>query len=275
MRCDETDLLRAQPFALRTDQTFSHISHATATRPRLVHKGVRHLHRPCQRPSSRPHLHPVWPYTETARSLGQCIARRPSWRNRRQLHLQRADGRARAGFNCRPSDSGAHCMSLSPFLSGDHPLPRKCGIKKNDTSSSWTNFKYSIRYGQQCSQTWPRLLAMASVSSLPFWANNPPWPARKLSKQSLANTMTSMSLCTSRSSAHTSSTSQLQEFESLPSSHPSVPLLRDVIKELRDDELEHLDTAVEYHSQRAPAHALLSTIVGGGCKVAIELCKRF
>ncbi|KAN0075230.1 Ubiquinone biosynthesis protein Coq7 [Tylopilus felleus] len=68
---------------------------------------------------------------------------------------------------------------------------------------------------------------------------------------------------------------QLQEFESLPSSHPSVPLLRDVIKELRDDELEHLDTAVEYHSQRAPAHALLSTIVGGGCKVAIELCKRF
>lgn len=77
------------------------------------------------------------------------------------------------------------------------------------------------------------------------------------------------------SPADTSSTSQLQEFESLPSSHPSVPLLRDVIKELRDDELEHLDTAVEHHSQRAPAHALLSTIVGGGCKVAIELCKRF
>ncbi|KIJ17322.1 hypothetical protein PAXINDRAFT_175815 [Paxillus involutus ATCC 200175] len=68
---------------------------------------------------------------------------------------------------------------------------------------------------------------------------------------------------------------QLKEFESLPTSHPSVPLLRDVIKELRDDELEHLDTAVEHHSQRAPAHALLSTMVGGGCKIAIELCKRF
>ncbi|TCD59817.1 hypothetical protein EIP91_011396 [Steccherinum ochraceum] len=68
---------------------------------------------------------------------------------------------------------------------------------------------------------------------------------------------------------------QLKEMEDLPSSHPSVPLLRDVIKEFRDDELEHLDTAVEHHSQRAPAHALLSTIVGGGCKVAIELCKRF
>ncbi|KAH8102849.1 COQ7-domain-containing protein [Cristinia sonorae] len=68
---------------------------------------------------------------------------------------------------------------------------------------------------------------------------------------------------------------QLKEMEDLPSLHPSVPLLRDVIKEFRDDELEHLDTAVEHHSQRAPAHALLSTIVGGGCKVAIELCKRF
>ncbi|KAG1843591.1 COQ7-domain-containing protein [Suillus subalutaceus] len=68
---------------------------------------------------------------------------------------------------------------------------------------------------------------------------------------------------------------QLKDFELLPSSHPSIPLLRDVIKEFRDDELEHLDTAVEHHSQRAPAHALLSAVIGGGCKVAIELCKRF
>lgn len=62
--------------------------------------------------------------------------------------------------------------------------------------------------------------------------------------------------------------------EALPSTHPSIPLLRDVVKEFRDDELEHLDVAVENHSQRAPGHALLSTIVGGGCKVAIEVCKR-
>ncbi|KAL0947208.1 hypothetical protein HGRIS_013326 [Hohenbuehelia grisea] len=67
---------------------------------------------------------------------------------------------------------------------------------------------------------------------------------------------------------------QLKEMESLPTSHPSVPLLREVVKEFRDDELEHLDIAVENHSQRAPAHALLSTIVGAGCKIAIELCKR-
>lgn len=67
---------------------------------------------------------------------------------------------------------------------------------------------------------------------------------------------------------------QLREFKSLPQSHPSVPVLKGVIEEFRDDELGHLDIAVENHSQRAPAHALLSTIVGAGCKVAIELCKR-
>ncbi|KAM5535563.1 hypothetical protein V8D89_010730 [Ganoderma adspersum] len=68
---------------------------------------------------------------------------------------------------------------------------------------------------------------------------------------------------------------QLKAFEGLPADHPSVPLLKDVIREFRDDELEHLDIAVENDSQKAPAHALLSTVVGTGCKVAIELCKRF
>jgi ubiquinone biosynthesis monooxygenase Coq7 len=62
--------------------------------------------------------------------------------------------------------------------------------------------------------------------------------------------------------------------QTLPQDHPSIPLLQGIVKEFRDDELEHLDTAVENHSQRAPAHALLSSIVGAGCKVAIELCKR-
>ncbi|KNZ81459.1 Ubiquinone biosynthesis protein coq7 [Termitomyces sp. J132] len=67
---------------------------------------------------------------------------------------------------------------------------------------------------------------------------------------------------------------QLVEMESLPHDHPSVPLLKEVVKEFRDDELEHLDTAVENFSQQAPAHALLSSVIGAGCKVAIELCKR-
>ena len=166
-------------------------------------------------------------------------------------------------------------MSSPGFILYDLALHRKCGIRKKDTSLSWTSFKYSIRCGLQYSLTSPRLLVTASASSQPFWAKRLPWPVQKLSKRSSANTMTSTFHCTSHSPTYAPCTSQLQEFESLPSSHPSVSLLRDVIKELRDDELEHLDTAVEHHSQRAPAHALLSTIVGGGCKVAIELCKRF
>lgn len=62
--------------------------------------------------------------------------------------------------------------------------------------------------------------------------------------------------------------------EDLPASHPSVALLKAVVQEFRDDELEHLNVAVNNHSQRAPAHALLSSIVGVGCRIAIELCKR-
>lgn len=68
---------------------------------------------------------------------------------------------------------------------------------------------------------------------------------------------------------------QLKELDSLSSSHSSMTLLSDVIREFRDDELGHLHAAVDHHSQRAPAHALLSTVVGYGCKVAIEVCKRF
>ncbi|EIM90509.1 COQ7 protein [Stereum hirsutum FP-91666 SS1] len=67
---------------------------------------------------------------------------------------------------------------------------------------------------------------------------------------------------------------QLKEMEKVSEAHPSVPLLKDIIREFRDDELEHLDIAVEHDSQRAPAHALLSSVIGAGCAVAIQLCKR-
>lgn len=67
---------------------------------------------------------------------------------------------------------------------------------------------------------------------------------------------------------------QLREMESFPDDHPSVPLLREVIKEFRDDELEHLDIAVENFSQRAPGHAFLSSCIGAVCTIGIELCKR-
>jgi 3-demethoxyubiquinol 3-hydroxylase len=66
----------------------------------------------------------------------------------------------------------------------------------------------------------------------------------------------------------------LRELDSFSSQHSSLPILKDLIRELRDDELEHLEVAIENNSQRAPAHALLSSVVVTGCKVAIELCRR-
>jgi len=79
-------------------------------------------------------------------------------------------------------------------------------------------------------------------------------------------------------SASASSTSPLASSDATSSTsapHPSLPLLEKIITEFRDDELEHLDTAVEHDAQQAPAHALLSAVVGWGCKGAIQVAKRF
>ncbi|KAK2460532.1 hypothetical protein APHAL10511_007002 [Amanita phalloides] len=67
---------------------------------------------------------------------------------------------------------------------------------------------------------------------------------------------------------------QLREMEYLPQDHPSISLLKAVTREFRDDELEHLHVAVDNHSQRAVGHVFLSSMIGAGCKFAIELCKR-
>lgn len=56
--------------------------------------------------------------------------------------------------------------------------------------------------------------------------------------------------------------------------HPSLPLLSDIIEEFRDDELEHLDTAVEHESQQAAGHALLSAVIAAGCRGAIWVASR-
>ncbi len=56
--------------------------------------------------------------------------------------------------------------------------------------------------------------------------------------------------------------------------HPSLPLMASVLEEFRDDELEHLDAAVEGGAQKAPGHSLLSAVIGLGCKAAIKVCER-
>lgn len=66
----------------------------------------------------------------------------------------------------------------------------------------------------------------------------------------------------------------LLETKSGVAPHPSLPLLKGVLEEFRDDELEHLDTAVEEGAQKAPGHSLLSAIIGAGCRVAIKVSER-
>ena len=68
------------------------------------------------------------------------------------------------------------------------------------------------------------------------------------------------------------------DFETTPLSasevHPSLPLLHEILQEFRDDELEHLDVAVENEAQLTPGHALLSAIVGAGCRAAIGVAAK-
>lgn len=63
-----------------------------------------------------------------------------------------------------------------------------------------------------------------------------------------------------------------------PTSTASVPnqiaSLTNTIKEFRDDELEHLNTAVEYDSHKAVPYIVITETIKGICKVAIWAAER-
>lgn len=88
------------------------------------------------------------------------------------------------------------------------------------------------------------------------------------------DTATSLPTSLSTSSPIDSSPSSPPAAFSTQPPHPSIPLLLSVLTEFRDDELEHLDTAVENGAQMAPAHALLSTVIETGCRGAIWVAGR-
>ena len=50
--------------------------------------------------------------------------------------------------------------------------------------------------------------------------------------------------------------------------------LKGVIKQFRDEEIEHHDIGIEHKAEEAPAYALLSAFVRAGTKLAIEVSKR-
>lgn len=55
----------------------------------------------------------------------------------------------------------------------------------------------------------------------------------------------------------------------------SDPELVDMIREFRDDEREHKETALAAGAEQAPAYMLLSAAVRLGCRAAIRLSERF
>ncbi|ORY07888.1 hypothetical protein K493DRAFT_310091 [Basidiobolus meristosporus CBS 931.73] len=62
--------------------------------------------------------------------------------------------------------------------------------------------------------------------------------------------------------------------ELLKIDHPDVEKLRPILKQFRDDELEHLDTAVEHDAHKAPLYNALTQVIQQGCKTAIFICKK-
>ena len=50
--------------------------------------------------------------------------------------------------------------------------------------------------------------------------------------------------------------------------------LRRILTEFRDDELEHLDKAMEEGAAQAPAHDVMVRVIRAGCKAAIYVAER-
>ncbi|KAI8803972.1 ubiquinone biosynthesis protein coq7 [Cladochytrium replicatum] len=66
---------------------------------------------------------------------------------------------------------------------------------------------------------------------------------------------------------------QLRDLMTMEDSE-GVKELQQVVKQFRDEELEHLDTAVELDSKKAPLHSALNFVIQTGCRAAIWIAKR-
>jgi len=52
------------------------------------------------------------------------------------------------------------------------------------------------------------------------------------------------------------------------------PALAAELSKFRDEELAHRDLAVEEGAKDAPAYALLSAVIGAGCRAAIKISEK-
>jgi ubiquinone biosynthesis monooxygenase Coq7 len=56
--------------------------------------------------------------------------------------------------------------------------------------------------------------------------------------------------------------------------HENMAELKSIIKQFRDDELEHLDTAVCHGAKQARPYMLLTETIKNGCRAAIWVAER-
>lgn len=125
---------------------------------------------------------------------------------------------------------------------------------------------------------------LLSYSSLPRYSHCATQPlaastAGALPPATLSRPLPPLTIATTptRSARGRADTSQLRALRPIlakPDAHPSLPLLASVLEEFRDDELEHLDTAVEEGALKAPGHSLLSAAVGAACRIGIAVAQK-
>lgn len=68
---------------------------------------------------------------------------------------------------------------------------------------------------------------------------------------------------------------QLREIIKMAPDSEEIEGLKETIKQFRDDELEHLDTAVnDWDAKNAPAYPVLTEVIKGTCRAAIWVSER-
>jgi len=153
----ETDLLRAPPCVLRTEWTWTISRPFSSMRPRLV--------RALSTRASAVYADPANAHVPALASTPPGLTHRQRAILESALRVDHA-GEIAANYIYKGQMAvlGRHptvgpliqvrvARHRLPFILVDRPLRRKCGIRKNDTSLSWTNFKYNTRFGPQCSPT--------------------------------------------------------------------------------------------------------------------------
>lgn len=156
---DKTDLLRAPSFASGTEWTSTRLSHvhfsamrlllvrrALSTRASAVYSNPAHAHDPALTSTPSGLTHRQRAVLDSALRVDHAGEIAANYIYKGQMTVLGWDPTVGPLIQVRV----AHHFAV---ILDDRPLCRRCGSRKYDTSSSWTNFKYNIKCGPQYSLT--------------------------------------------------------------------------------------------------------------------------